>query len=151
MDRPLLGMQWDGHFFMDTALPFGLRSAPKIFMAVADAVEWVAREQGVPCIQHYLDDFIIMGHLGSLECQQSLDSMLRVFDHLGIPVATEKLEGSTTRLTFLGMEIDLAAMEVRLPSAKLRALQETVAAWLGWQSCSRRELDSLLGSLGHAC
>ena len=30
-DRWLLGMQWDGGVFVDTALPFGLRSAPKIF------------------------------------------------------------------------------------------------------------------------
>ena len=29
-DRWLLGMQWDGGVFVDTALPFGLRSAQKI-------------------------------------------------------------------------------------------------------------------------
>jgi len=33
-DRPLLGMEWKGKLFVDTALPFGLRSAPKIFLAV---------------------------------------------------------------------------------------------------------------------
>lgn len=30
-DRLLLGMQWKGDVFFDTQLPFGLRSAPKIF------------------------------------------------------------------------------------------------------------------------
>ncbi|KAL5518104.1 hypothetical protein EMCRGX_G003785 [Ephydatia muelleri] len=39
-DKWLLGMQWNGQLFMDTVLPFGLRSAPKHFTAVADAVEW---------------------------------------------------------------------------------------------------------------
>jgi len=29
--------------FVDAALPFGLRSAPKIFMALADATEWVRK------------------------------------------------------------------------------------------------------------
>ena len=48
MDRSLLGMRWEGALYIDTALPFGLRSAPKIFNAVADAVEWVARRQGYP-------------------------------------------------------------------------------------------------------
>jgi hypothetical protein len=38
-DRHLLGMQWDGQLILDAALPFGLRSAPKIFTAVADAAE----------------------------------------------------------------------------------------------------------------
>ena len=38
-DRMLLGMQWKGKTFLDTRLPFGLRSAPIIFMALADALE----------------------------------------------------------------------------------------------------------------
>ena len=36
-DHGLLGIQWKGEFYTDKALPFGLRSAPKIFTAVADA------------------------------------------------------------------------------------------------------------------
>ena len=30
-DRPLLGMQWKDGIYIDTTLPFGLRSTPKIF------------------------------------------------------------------------------------------------------------------------
>lgn len=37
-NRWLMGMLWEGSLYIDTALPFGLRSAPKIFTAVADAV-----------------------------------------------------------------------------------------------------------------
>ena len=44
-DRWLLGMTWDGSLYIDTALPFGLRSAPKIFTAVADAAEWIVRRR----------------------------------------------------------------------------------------------------------
>ena len=38
-NRWLLGMKWENSMFTDTALPFGLRSVPKIFTAVADAAE----------------------------------------------------------------------------------------------------------------
>ena len=38
-DRHLLGMRWNDRVFVDAVLPFGLRSAPKIFNAIADAVE----------------------------------------------------------------------------------------------------------------
>ena len=41
-DHPLLGFQWQGVQYVDGMLPFGLRSAPKIFTAVANALEWVA-------------------------------------------------------------------------------------------------------------
>ena len=40
-DRWLLGLSWKGDIFIDTVLPFGLRSAPKIFNSVADALDRV--------------------------------------------------------------------------------------------------------------
>ena len=39
-DRPLQAVRWEGQVFIDPMLPFGLRSAPKIFNAVADALNW---------------------------------------------------------------------------------------------------------------
>ena len=60
-DHPFLAVTWHGKTFCDGMLPFGLRSAPKIFTAVADALEWCTREQKVSQIYHYLDDFIIVG------------------------------------------------------------------------------------------
>ena len=35
-----LGMSWKNQICVDSMLPFGLRSAPKIFNAIADALEW---------------------------------------------------------------------------------------------------------------
>ena len=40
-DRPLLGMKWGDKVFLDAALPFGLRSAPIIFSAVAEVLLWI--------------------------------------------------------------------------------------------------------------
>ena len=60
-DRPLLGMIWDDTLYVDASLPFGLRSAPKIFNALADTLEWILKREGVSCIFHYLDDFLIIG------------------------------------------------------------------------------------------
>ena len=59
-DRWLLGMLWEGQLFVDTVLPFGLRSAPKLFTAVADAVEWIAKLRGIQPLFHYLDDFLLV-------------------------------------------------------------------------------------------
>ena len=36
-DQHLLGMHWEGFLYVDKVLPFGLRSAPKFFSAVANA------------------------------------------------------------------------------------------------------------------
>lgn len=45
--RPLLGVMWKGVYYIDAMLSFGLRSAPKIFTAVADALEWCVHQWGV--------------------------------------------------------------------------------------------------------
>ncbi len=37
----LLGKSWEGHVYVDKVLPFGLRSAPKLYNAVADALLWI--------------------------------------------------------------------------------------------------------------
>lgn len=55
-DQSLLSVEWNGVIFTDMALPFGLRSAPKIFSAVADALQWILVHKGVKTILHYLDD-----------------------------------------------------------------------------------------------
>ena len=75
-DRPLLGIQWKWEVFFDTRLSFGLRSAPKIFSAVADALQWSFKCRGVTWVAHYLDDFITVGAPGRRECQVILDLML---------------------------------------------------------------------------
>ena len=122
-DRHLLGMIWDGALYIDTALPFGLRSAPKIFTAIADAPEWIARRHGVNFLIHYLDDYLIIGAPNSDECRKALDILLSVFHRLGLPVAENKLEGPCVCLKFLGFELDSRKMEIRLPEGKLRELQ----------------------------
>lgn len=57
-DRHLIGMEWKGKVYVDLALPFGLRSAPKIFNSVADALEWILHQFGIQEVFHYLDDYI---------------------------------------------------------------------------------------------
>ena len=119
-DRLLLGMRWNDSLYIDTTLPFGLRSAPKIFCAIADMVEWVIRSTGVPIVTHYIDDFIIIGPPGSSECQQSLQKALQVCSNLGLPVAPHKTEGPSTCMPILGIEVDTQAMELRLPTDRDR-------------------------------
>ena len=51
-DRLLLGMSWNGGLYLDTVLPFGLRSAPIIFSALADALKWAVLQAGVESLLH---------------------------------------------------------------------------------------------------
>ena len=150
-DRPLLGIEWKGAQYVDAMLPFGLCSAPKIFTAVADGLEWILRQRGIKHIHHYLDDYITFGPAGSLECAKALELIQKTCSELGVPLAMEKLEGPTTCLTFLGIEVDTVAGTLRLPQDKLSRLRKNLAEWERRKSCKKRDLESLVGTLQHAC
>ncbi|XP_062522989.1 uncharacterized protein LOC134197660 [Corticium candelabrum] len=150
-DRHLLGMRWRGSVTLAAALPFGLRSAPKIFSAVADALLWVMFRRGVSSAIHYLNDFLFCGAAGSGKCAQNLASALTTCRDLGMPVADHKTQGPSTVLTFLCIEIDTVHMQLRLPSEKLARLQDVLLSWSTRRGGTKRELLSLIGSLHHAC
>ena len=149
-DQHLLAITWRGMTYIDRALPFGLRSAPKIFTAVADALAWALHCSGIDYQLHYLDDFLLLGRAGTTEGATVLSSALGVLQHLGVPVASQKIEGPSTTLTFLGILIDTRALELRLPEDKLLRLQLLIQRWSSKQSCTRKELESFLGHLSHA-
>ncbi len=99
-DRPLLGMVWEDALYIDTALPFGLRSAPKSFSALADGLIWMMGHRGVQRALRYLDDYLFFGRAGSQECTDALQVAVRVCGAVGMPVAMHKCEGPATSLVF---------------------------------------------------
>ena len=150
-DRHYQGMQWKDKVYIDGMLPFGLRSAPKIFNAVADALEWCIAAEGVEHIYHYLDDFAVLGPVDSEQCGESLGVLKAVCNDLGIPLAPEKQAGPSSEIEFLGIIIDTTQQELRLPEEKLTRLKVLGEQWKSRSSCTKRELESLLGTLQHAC
>ena len=126
-------------------------SAPKIFNAVADALHWHLNQAGIPHLRHYHDDFIIIAPPHSTLCQAYLDILNRECCNLGIPIADHKRDGPTSCLVFLGIEIDTGASQIRLPADKLQRLRTLLREWDGKKWCYRKELESLIGLLNHAC
>ena len=60
-DWELLGMKWDGKYYYDKVLPFGLRSAPFLFNQLSDAIEWILNNKcAISYVCHFLDDFLII-------------------------------------------------------------------------------------------
>ena len=89
-NRHLLGICWEGNCYADMALPFGLRSAPMIFTAVADATGWALSQAGVELFIHYLDDFLFFSPLAPRPAN-TLQTALNTLRHLGVPVHTRRL------------------------------------------------------------
>ena len=149
-DRHLLGMEWHGRVLVEGALPFGLRSAPLLFTALGDAVQWAVEQEGVSWAGHYIDDFVTIGGPGSGECEWNLKKLKAVCTRLGLPLEEEKEEGPAAVITFLGMELDSMKLQIRLPGEKLGEMRATLRSWRGMKSCRKRDLLSVIGVLSHA-
>ena len=149
-DSRLLGMQWEGNIYADKALPFGLCSAPIIFSAVGDALQWIMLQDGALWVGHYLDDFITLGPADSNRCQENMAIMEGTCYKAGLRIEPSKSAGPT-KITFLGMELDTVAGVIRLPADKLHELQELLNAWHGKKGCTMKDLKSIVGLLNHAC
>ena len=148
-DQHLLGIQWQGDTFVDKALPFGLRSAPIIFTAVADGLAWAFQQEGIINVIHYLDDFLLWARAGE-DLSTPLQLAIALCDQLGLPTAPEKVEGPSSVLTFLGIVIDTNRQELRLPQAKLYKLRQRLDWFSGRRNATRHQLESLVGLLNHA-
>jgi len=148
-DRHLLSMKWKKQVFIDTCLPFGIRSAPKLFNVLADLLSWILEQQKVVPVLHYLDDFLTIGPQESLSCANNLQKFKDTCFMLGIPLALEKVEGPSQCLTFLGITLDTQLLLARLPDKKNSRIRNQVAAWLSRKKATKRDILFLVGLLQH--
>ena len=145
----LLAMKWHKQLYIDTCLPFGLHSAPKLFNVLAGLLSYVLEHMGVSPIMHYLD-FLTLGPPGASTCLYNLQVIKGACQHLGVPLAVKKVEGPSELLTFLSIVLDTKNMEARLPQDKLHLIHLQDTTWLVRQIAKKRQILSLVGLLQHA-
>ena len=149
-DWPLLCYLWMGWYFVDTRLPFGSRSSPAIFNNFADVLTWILSYiGGILYVVHYLDDFLICAPDTEL-CHEWMEKFVSIFIDIGVPIADDKTVGPSTKITYLGIEIDTTSQCIRLPKEKYSALLVLLKDWQDRKKCKKRELLSLVGSLSFA-
>ena len=151
-DWELLGMHWQGLYFFDKVLPFGLRSAPYIFNQLSDALEWIAKTNyDIKHILHILDDFFLIEPPPRANCMTSLCKLLTLMTNINVPIAHKKTYPASTELEFLGVLLSSEKMIASLPADKLTRTKQTLFEWLSKKSCTLHELQSLIGTLQFAC
>ena len=139
-DYELFGMYWQGSYYYDKVLPFGLRSAPYLFNQLSEAIEWILLNKcSISFVCHILDNFLII---------EPASSMLLTLRNLCIPTAADKTQGPCTCLEFMGIILDSVRMEARLPYDKVGRIQTSLEFR---KSCTLRELQALIGTLNFAC
>ncbi|KAM4045389.1 uncharacterized protein ACNLHF_009217 [Anomaloglossus baeobatrachus] len=144
--------EWQGRFYVDLCLPMGCSISCSLFESFSTFLEWVVKkEAGVRSVLHYLDDFLCIGPPKSFVCASLLAAIQSVFKCFGVPLASDKTEGPSTLIKFLGILIDSEAMECRLPDDKVSDLLEAVREARSHRKIRLKDLQSLLGKMNFAC
>jgi len=95
------------------------------FTVYPQAFQYLSRVFSLDCpakqciIPDTLLGFLDNGTPSSLTCQHDLNTIIQICNHLGVPLALEKVKGPSTTLLFLGIVLDTIKMEARLPEEKL--------------------------------
>ena len=138
-DWKLLGFHWEGHYFIELCLPFGIRSSPFYFVRLADALYFILSSNYlITFLTHYLDDFFTAGPRDSDQCFENMNIIIEVFKQLGVPLAPEKTVGPTTCIVYFSITIDSIRMESRLPEDKLQGLCIELKTWQECRKCTKK-------------
>ena len=151
VDRPLLGFQWKGKFYMDAVLPMGCASSCSIFESFSTSLEWVARHKlGATAVVHVIDDFLFLAHTYA-KCELDLRNFINLCKEIGVPLAPDKTVAPCRVIEFLGITLDAERMEARLPQDKLAKGRALLGEFLSKEKVTLRDLQSLIGVLNFAC
>ena len=142
-DYDLLGIRHNGHY-IDTCLAFGFRSGSALFQRLSDAIRFIMTQRNYDVI-NYIDDVIGVG-LPSVTTKAFTDLQALV-RHLGLDISVEKLVAPDTCVNCLGVVIDTKRFTISVPDEKLTDIKKICSLWQSKTSCSRKELQSLLGRL----
>ena len=146
----LLCYCFEGKYYVDLVLPFGLRSSGCIFCKFADLVKWIiTNHYHIEALVNYSDDFfaVLAKEIGLAKPQLMI--IIQAFKDLNIPLAEDKIEGPCLSLIYLGIIINSSRMTIEVPHEKFVEAMTSLNKWHNRRTCTKRQLKSLIGKLGH--
>ena len=148
LDWPLLGISWEGGFFVDQAIPFGLRHGASACQRTTEAVSAIAAHDVDASSYPYVDDTsgaalpdIALTHYNFL---------LELMRELGLCPALSKCSPPSTQLMWIGVLYDSLTMSMAISPAKVAEAAKLCLESLSKERVSHKYMEKLLGKVFHA-
>lgn len=146
-DYNLLGFYFNDHYYHDLCLPMGCSSSCQIFERFSDALLFIFKKSHPNAlITKYLDDFLFMSP-SYKETYSYLRDFQLMCHQLGVPLAPNKTVFPTTKITYLGIQIDSVTRQLSIPQSKIDDYLAPLEKILNENVTSKKELQSLTGKL----
>lgn len=140
---------WRGKYYIDTRLPFGIRSGPALYDAFGCILHHILERRCGYRIFRLLDDHNLPAPTLE-EGRKFLATFLAVCTELGVPISREKLREPSHIFKFLGLLFDLAKRTVSIPPEKWMKMHLLLEAVSGHRSVHLKDLQRLCGFLNFA-
>lgn len=129
---------------------FGCRSSPKLFDNLSTAIRWIAKNNHVvDAIFHLLDDFLTIDRPDACG-DRTIALLCTIFHRLRLPLSEKKTIGPTCELKYFGINLDFDKMQARLPREKIDRIFLFILQISSQKSCTRKDLEQLVGHLNFA-
>ena len=143
-DIDMLGFSYDGLFYTDTSIGFGLRTGAMICQRVTNSVRYMMMQYGNE-IENYIDDMV-----GADTPSEATPAFIRIrslLAELGITEAREKACPPSTKMDFIGITFDSIALTMSIPIEKIEDILSELRFWSTKPTATKSQLSSILGKL----
>ncbi len=127
-DLHLLVMEWKGSWFIDTRVPFGIRTGPALFNFFGDALDAILVTNNVQHLR-MLDDTLVVGR-DKADCSHALDTTIRLLQRLNVPIAHKKTVSPSQEVKFLGYWWSTKTRRVTLDQGRWEQLAHELSSLL---------------------
>ena len=146
-DAPFMCLTWRGALWIHRRLPFGCRSSCLQAQRITNAVVAIFRRTQNVHISGYVDDFASV--LRRLRSALAYAAFHKLLDELGLLKTLEKCQCPDKIRIFLGLLYNLVDFTLTLPEDKLCRALDLLDSWMQKKSCSKHDIQVLLGHLNH--
>ena len=130
-------------------LPFGINLAPRVFTKILRPVHSMLAAKGVNLLM-YLDDWLVYAP-SQHQCETMVQTTLEVGARMGLAFNLAKSQLTPTQsIQWLGMSWDSSSSTMALSKGNQERCRKQVFRALHSTTFTRRQWESLMGSLNHA-
>ena len=143
-DIDLLGLKQDA-YFIDQSVPFGYRHGSNFFEKKTDSIHYIMKKHGFNNLFNYVDDLIYCDLPSKI--YPAYQFLLQLLPKLGLDINKKKLVPPTTSMICLEILVNSETRTMSVPPEKLQSIVAMCHEWQNKKFYSKRQLQSLLGSL----
>ena len=137
-------IKWKDHYYLDLEVAFGWIHGFSSFQLVADVIRYIMNQKGFQVFA-YIDDFILVNP--KHKAREAFDTLYNLLTELGLPMNEDKTVPPSSKLTYLGINIDIPNNTLSIDSDKVQAIHDVCANMITKKFITERQMQSLLGKL----